>query len=174
MRNFNEANHMAQETFVDSSNHSELQFHSGLQGKGGKAFFESDKNAVLTKAMAMKSKYILESEEDPEHALGFAFGPAFKAAAKDNGWTLVDCLNYTLGQIGAQRPISRPLDSPGRLASLLSKVGPNLTGGDALALLKDLIDGIGEDAALHLDQLKAKNGIDKDGFVLLRGKKEVK
>jgi len=165
---------MANECSGSNQGFDGLRFFPGLHGKGGKAYFYSDKNAVLTKVTAMKSKYILTSEEDSEHALGFAFGPAFKAAAKENGWTLVDCLNYTLGQIESHAYVPRAIDSPERLANLFAQVGPNMNGGDALALLKDLIDGIGEDAAQHLDQLKAKNGTDKDGYVRLRGKQEAK
>jgi hypothetical protein len=94
----------------------------------------------------------------------------FQEQVETHDMTLVEAMAAAKGLIEVQRSQPVPVETAGRLASILSLLAPNETPAELAERLRSLMDQHLDEAVQLLDGHLARNNRNSDGFILLRGK----
>jgi hypothetical protein len=151
-----------------SSTINPLVLHAG-RGMGTYIHYSDAPDTTLGKHKILEyAKYLdLSNAED---ILSRVIPVEFQEQVETHDMTLVEAMAAAKGLIEVQRSQPVPVETAGRLASILSLLAPNETPAELAERLRSLMDQHLDEAVQLLDGHLARNNRNSDGFILLRGK----
>lgn len=151
-----------------SSTFNPLVLHAG-RGMGTHIHYSDAPDTTLGKHKILEyGKYL--DLPNAEEVLSRVIPVEFQEAVENHGMTLVEAITVAKGLVESQRSAPGPVETAGRLASILAMLAPNETPVELAGRLRRLVEEHADEAVRLLDAHLAKNNRNPEGYILLRGK----
>lgn len=122
----------------------------------------------------VKSHAKFSTLPNAEEVLSMSLPVGFVQDAKDNGWTLAECMTFAENKFAAEKGKTKPVRlghdyDAKRLAGILAALTPDSTPEELLKEMRDLVTEKGDAAVKILEELlKNEHPRDKGGYIYLR------